>query len=407
MFFTRATVARTLPFAVYTMFISLNNALAEGIVDIKPYVGVNTTYDDNIFRYSGPQQAKAATGSTAMSDTYVSAEAGVNVNLRLSRQLVSISAGINKNQFSRFTQLDNVGKSYGLAWSWRLGNDLSGEIGASENSAISSFNEFTNKTRNIRTAKRQFVSANWQFQPSWTARVNAEQTQSENGNKAFNNLDRESDVFGAGIRYDNPSNTQLSLDYRITNSIYPNRAGTIFSQLGNESTQEEWIAAAAWQPTGKTRMSVNVSQVSLDYKNTSRQGFSGLSEIFSLDYLFSAKTSLNLSAYQQISANDDLVSSYVQSTGFTISPTYNFSEKLNFKASFGLVSRDSLGNAGLVASNVESRLDKYKNASISLSYLPTDKSLVQVTYLGERRRTNIVDQDYDFNTFNMYLRYNF
>ena len=86
-------------------------SFAEGMIDIKPYISTSVNYDDNVFRFSSPEQAKASLGSNNRSDYVKALNLGVDVNLRLSRQLVSLTANINKNKYSRFSNLDNTGKA--------------------------------------------------------------------------------------------------------------------------------------------------------------------------------------------------------------------------------------------------------------------------------------------------------
>ena len=56
-------------------------AHAEGIIDIKPFISANASYDDNVFRFSSPDQAEAAFGSSVTSDVVKRIDFGVNVNI--------------------------------------------------------------------------------------------------------------------------------------------------------------------------------------------------------------------------------------------------------------------------------------------------------------------------------------
>ena len=389
------------------LYLATNSVSAEGIIDLKPHVGLNTTYDDNVFRFSSKEEAKRASGSSTTSDTILRAEVGLNVNLRLSRQLFSFTSNISDNKYNRFNQLDNIGKSYGLKWSWRLGNDLFGELGAEENKSIAGFDELRSTSKNNRTYKRQFVSANWQFHPGWTVLVDRSATQSENGSDNFNSLDRDSDVSEIGLQYASQLGTQLGLAFRDTKSRYPNRAGFSRIFFGNENIQEEVILNAACWPSAKTRFSGYVSHFNLDYKDAFRDSISGFSERFNIDYLATAKTAVNLSLYKEISAVDDIVSTYVEIRGFEINPSWTASDKLKLSVGLGYEKRDYLGDAGLLVVSADSRFDESKNVNLSLAYAPTLKSHVQLAYLGERRTSNQQGQGYDVNILSMSLQYNF
>ncbi|MBC7786737.1 MAG: hypothetical protein H7Z18_04620 [Methylophilaceae bacterium] len=380
---------------------------AEGVINITPYVSVNATHDDNVFRFNNSAQALNAFGSTATGDNIVSTELGVDANIRLSRQLIKLSANINDNQYKRFTLLNNVGNAYSVDWNWRLGNDFFGELGADQNVGISSFSENQNPVRNIRTNNRKFASANWQFHPDWVARVNGQTGQSDNSLVSFRSINNESTSLESGLRYSNTLGTQLGLAYRNTTTTYANRTGFSLVLFGKENTRKELIANAAWAPTAKTRISGSVSQVNLDYKNVPERAFSGLSERLNIDYAFSTKTSFNFSVYQELNAVEDTLSTYVQSKGVSFNPAWNPTEKVMVRAGISLEHRDYLGSSGLFISSGIKRVDEFKSANISLLYLPTLKSQVQLVYRKEQRTTNLPNADYHDNTVSAALRYNF
>ena len=387
------------------LFFSLASS-AEGIIDIKPYASTNVGYDDNVFRFSSPEQAKAMLGSTNSSDTIKQVDLGMAVNLRLSRQLVSIATSINESTYNRFQNLNNTGRSNSLRWSWRLGDDVYGELSASKSEAVAGFNETRSTTKNLRTSSRQLASINWMLRPDWTLNLSREHVNLENGLVSSNILDREDDIYESGIHYSNQLGTQLGLSYRIADSIYPNRTG--FTQLifGNESTQKDIIVNAAWLPSGKTRISTRVSYVSLDRKDSSERNFNGFSQRWNLDESLTGKTSINLTAYQEVSPVDDVLSTYVKAKGLGINPIWNATGKLTVRSGFGYEERTYLGSAGLSLNNTE-RYDESKLLNLSLIYTPTLKSLVQLQYQGEKRTSNSDNVGYQFNNINFSVRYDY
>lgn len=392
------------------------NLLAEGILEFKPSIGVDTTYDDNIYRFSTPEQAKAVFGTSSTSDTIVRTELGLDVDLRLSRQLISLTSNISKSEYNRFDQLNNVGKSFGLAWDWQLGNQFFGQIGASESEAFSGFDELRNASGNIRVAKRKFANANWRLHPSWTASVNASTSSSDNSLGIYSFLNNESNAIQAGIQYRNLRGTQLSLAYRNSVLNYKDNVGDRLVLFGDESTTNELIVNATWEPTTKIRLSTRLSQINLDYNNANftsilpQRSFSGLNKRVIIDYLASAKTNINFNIYNEIFAVEELSSTFVKSKGFSINPSWRPTDKLSFTASWGTNERDFLGDSGI--STITSlvfidRFDKTKSTSMSMVYLPTQKSLVRLTYSGADRTSSLDRENYEFNMVNLAFKYFF
>ncbi|MDO9204582.1 XrtB/PEP-CTERM-associated polysaccharide biosynthesis outer membrane protein EpsL [Methylotenera sp.] len=389
------------------LFIS-TYTLAEGLVDIKPYVNASINYDDNLFRFSSSEQAKATFGSSNTSDVVKRVDLGVVVNLRLSRQLVTLSSSINESRYDRFDILNNTGKSNKLNWSWRLGNDLYGEVSASENEAISGFNEINKRVKNLRTTSRQLANINWNLQPSWTLSATREYGKSENELSSLNALNREDDIYEAGIRYQNQRGTQLGVAYRVSDSTFPNRSG--FEQVfyGDESSKKEIVVNAVWLPSAKTRVSTRLSNVNLDIKNLPQRNFNGISQRWSLDHSFTSKANVNLTAYQDIAPVDDIISTYVKVTGFSVNPSWILTDKIAVQAGLGYEERNYLGSAGILLSSVEfDRYDESKLARVSLTYTPTMKSLVALQYQGEKRESNASNANYQYNNINFSMRYDF
>jgi exopolysaccharide biosynthesis operon protein EpsL len=378
------------------ILISVNSA-AEGIVDIKPHVSTSVNYDDNVFRLSST--------NSDTSDVVKRLEIGVDVNLKLSRQLFSLSAEIDKTKYNRFDLLDNTGKSTKLAWNWRLGNDLYGEVSSSESESLAGFNEIRDAVKNFRTSNRQRLNINWDFHPDWTFYATRDYAKLENDQLRFASLDRNDNTTEAGIRYQNTSTTQLGLAYRDTESKFPNRSGFTQFLFGDESTQQEIITTAAWAPTPKTRISARLSHISLKRENLPQRDFEGIGQRWNLDHMLTGKTTVNLSAYQEVYPVDEVESTYVKTKGFSINPGWDATSKITLRGGIGYEERDYLGSAGAVGD--EDRNEESKFANLSLSYAPTYKSLLQLQYQGEKRSSSVEGIGYKFNTINFLIKYDF
>lgn len=379
------------------------SAFAEGMIDIKPYVSTNVSYDDNVFRFPSAEQANAAFGSSDMSDVVKRVDLGVNVNVKLSRQNITLVSNINESRYNRFSILDNVGKSNKLGWNWRLGNKLYGEISTSQNDAISGFNEIKQPVKNLRETSRKSMVTHWNFYPSWTLDFTKEDIKTENELISFSGADRNDDVSEVGVHYQNPLGTELGLAYRVQDSDFPNRTSSFF---GDESTKKDIIVTATWLPSVKTKISARLSQVDIKYKNTPQRDFSSLSQRWNLDHMLTAKTSVNLTAYQDVSPVDNVLSTYLETKGFGVNQVWNATSKIAVRAGLGYEERDYLGDTGLLLVD-GNRYDESKLANLSLIYTPTTKSVLQIQYQGEHRTSTITNFGYKYNNVNLLMRYDF
>lgn len=381
-------------------------SFAEGIIDVKPYISTSINYDDNVFRFSSPEQAKASFGSSNRSDYVKALNLGVDVNLRLSRQLVSLTANINENKYSRFSNLDNTGKAFGLTWDWRLGSNIYGVLSASKAEALAGFNETRSAVKNIRVIDKQSASINWNVVPDWTLYLNCERDNISNQESSSIQLDREDQMIESGIRYQSQLGTQLGLSYRMTDASFPGRTGLIKTIFGAQSSEKEVALNAAWLPTAKTRISTRLSHVKLDRQDSQLVNFNGFNQQWGIDYVATSKVNINLVAYQFLSPIDDVVSTYVKTTGIAINPSWNITSKVALRGNLRYAENAFIGSAAISNNNIE-RLDTSTQAGISLIYLPTLKSQLELQYAGEKRTSNFIDAGYQFNQFNVLFRYGF
>ena len=392
--------------SAWCLLLLSTSSFAEGIIDIKPYISTSANYDDNVFRFSSSDQAKAALGSSHRSDLVKQLNLGVEVNLRLSRQLVSFTSSINENKYSRFSNLDNTGKAIGLRWDWRMGNDFYGVLSANKADAIAGFNETRSPIKNIRATDSQAASINWNLLPDWTLYLNGARDELKNKAISSIQLDREDSVVESGIRYQSQLGTQLGLSYRMIDSSFPNRTGLIRALFGAQSNEEEVALNAAWLPAPKTRISTRISHVNLVRKDSQLSNFNGFNQHWGLDYAATSKVNFNLAAYQDLSPIDDVISTYVKTTGIEINPSWNITSKVVLRGNLRYAENAYIGSAAISNNNME-RLDTSTQAGLSLIYSPTLKSLLELQYAGEKRTSNIADAGYTFNRFNVLFRYGF
>lgn len=386
---------------------------AEGIIDFNPHITTSLNVDNNVFRFDSKSQALATFGSSETGDLLKRIDVGADVNLRLSRQLFSLSANINRTQYNRFDFLNNDGKFYSLIWNWQLGNDVFGVISTSHTQAIVGFNEIRSSVKNLRTFDRDSFSINWNLHPDWTIYALVEKAQLENELDSFSAINRNDDVYETGLRYRNLANTQLGFAYRQIDSNFPSRNAFVQSLFGENSVQKEIITNIQWLPTNKIRLSTRLSIINLDYINLPQRAFKGFNQRYNLDYSLTGKTNVNLTAFQEVAPIDDILSTFVKTKGFAINPSWNITSKILLRAGAGYEDREYLGGAAVSPFFNTSLLDNQVRddesifTSLALLYTPTDKSVLQLLYQGEKRVSNIINQQYQFQALNLSLRYNF
>ena len=402
----RKQLKKSLIFGCLSVF--SGTIFAEGMLDVKPYISTSINYDDNVFRFSSPAKAKAAFGSSATADTVKRLDLGATVNLRLSQQLFTLSADVGESRYNRFNILDNTAKSYNLAWNWRLGNDVYGLLSTKKSEAIAGFNEIRSPVKNTRTTSSQFATVYWNYHPDWTLYAIHGGTDTENELASFATLNRKDQVFETGLRFQNTLNTQVGLSYRVNDSRYINRTGGSLFLFGKESKLTTVDITAAWLPTPKTRISTRLSKVNIEYKDKPNRDFDGFSQRWDVSHTLTGKVNLSASAYREVAPIDDLDSTYVKATGVSFNPAWNITSKVTLRAGVGYEERDYMGSSALPFPFIgEDRNDDSTLANVALVYTPTQKSLMELKYQGEKRESSTNNQGYSFNSINFLFRYDF
>lgn len=398
-------VRQPIRIAISLLCLMCSQSYAEGMVELQPYVRAGVLYDDNLFRFASKAEAEAA-GFSSQSDRVNTLDAGAQLNLRISRQLVRVNAGINDNQYNRYDFLDNTGKSYGITWDWRLGNDVYGDLSTSHSQSIAGFSDNDIIVRNLRTFKRQRASINWNVLSTWTLYGIADYTDFENEEAIFQPLDREDDSYEVGTRFQTTSGTQIGLFYRNLKSDFINRVGTSALIFGRENEQDQYGLNLAWLPTLKTRFTGQISTIRFTRENALQNNFNGLNQRWNLDYALSGKTSLGLTAYRELTSVDDLLSTYVLFKGAGANANWNATSKLNFNASYGVGKREFLGGSSVFSVPVE-REDNTKRLGLNMAYSPTEHASLQLRYVNEDRVSNISRFEYQFQSINLIGQYSF
>jgi exopolysaccharide biosynthesis operon protein EpsL len=380
-------------------------AHAEGIIDFQPFVRAGMMYDDNLFRFSSKAQANAA-GFSTLSDTVKTLDAGAQVNLRLSRQMVRATASISDNQHNRYDFLDNTAKSYGITWDWRLGNSVYGDLNTSLNQSVAGFNDTDIVLRNLRTVKRQRASINWNVLSTWTLYGLTEKSDLENDELAFQPLDREDNSYELGTRYLTTSGTQVGLFYRYLKSDYVSRSGSTALIFGRENDQKQVGVNLAWVPTLKTRVTGQISTIRFQREDALQDDFNGLSQRWNVDYAWSGKTSFGFTAYRELASVDDLLSTYVLFKGASANVNWRMTSKLSLNASYGVGEREFLGGSSIFFSPL-AREDSTKRFGFNVAYTPTDHALLQLRFVDEDRDSNLSNFAYQFQSIQLVGQYNF
>ena len=129
-----------------------------------PYVAAAASYDSNLFRLSSDAEAERLLGTTQLSDTFYTVEAGLDGEFDVSQQNFVIDGYVYRNLYDRYSFNDYTGAEVDLTWNWKVAERWEGELGYLYDRGLQDYANQRNDIKNIRT--RNKVSGKASFWPS-------------------------------------------------------------------------------------------------------------------------------------------------------------------------------------------------------------------------------------------------
>jgi exopolysaccharide biosynthesis operon protein EpsL len=367
---------------------------------LQVFVGETVTREDNIFRL--------ANGSA---DTYYGTTVGFNLDTTVSRQRIQAGADWTDVRYHRYTDLDHLEHNARVNWLWQAGDRWNGTLGYTESKALASFINFTGSTTpNPLTTRVASGSANFLVTPRWQLQAIGSGMRQRNELSSRQVEDVDVNTLQLGVNYLSPAGNSVGVDVREEDGRYPNQqsAGGIF--FGSDYVQRGIGAIGDWHVTAKSHLSGRVDYIRRDYDQFSSRDYSGGTFRLAYDWQATAKSALNVTAQRDISATEDLQTSFILVKGISITPSHAFSEKLRMSATLSSSIRDYLGDPGVAPAGPNvfgGRVDHLQAASLSLSYFPLRSVSVILSAQHERRTSNTPGADYTANVVGLNARLTF
>ena len=374
---------------------------------LTPFVEEKVTRDDNVFRLSKNVDPVAAIGSTDVGDTYSTTSLGISLDAPVSRQRFQAGYTFNATRFDRFTYLDFNGHDARALWLWQLGNDLSGQVGYTENLALAPFQYTQSRTPDPLKSRQAVLNGAFLVTPRWRAQAGGGVFEQKNGDPALQPNDITIFSGDAGLSYVTPGNNSIGISARIEDGRYPNRSFAPGDPFDDSYRQVSAGLVADWTVTGVSHVVARASRVSRRYPNTPQSNLDGYTAVAEYDWKVTGKLSLTGVVRRDISPFQDIQSSFVLVKGVTVRPTLNVTEKIDLSAILDYSAWYFLGDPGLVSGGAQGRVDRVASATAALTYRPLRSITLQASVLRESRTSNFPTADYLANVASLTARLSF
>jgi exopolysaccharide biosynthesis operon protein EpsL len=372
----------SLPVLLFT-----HTAYADDKDTINVIAGVNRLHDNNLFR----------TSSSESSDNITATYAGIRIDKPYAQQRFKFDYKLTANRYQNNDFLDFNAKDYKAAWLWTLTPYLTGTLSADRKQQLNDFRDFNSSTvKSVRTVETQHFEADFSPHGNWhllggVTRIDLTNSQTFNEESDFtmNSVD-------AGLKYVFTSGNTITFMGHDRKGTYQKREldpGLLFD-TGFDETEAE--AKLDWTLTGKSKLNMRLAHVNRDHDNFSQRNYSGAVGRVGYTWTPTGKTQLVVAASTDLSSFQTSYSSYYRNDVLSISPMYSISSKITAKASASISERTFLGDGS--DPTAQDRVDRYKNASIGLSWTPYRSVTIGADIRHSTRNSNIVNRDFTDTT---------
>lgn len=346
-----------------------------------PFVSASMTHDSNLLRID--QAANSANSADTIRQTLV----GMSVDWKLDRQHFLLTADVNDNRFDKFSVLNYQGRDAAGRWNWELGNHLSGALGYTNNLTLGSFADQRGLVGNQRTWERKFFDGRWLLHPSWKAGVGISKNKLSYGDIRQRAFNREDDAMEATLQYLSSANNTIGILLRDTDGSYPNQTVDYISMTDNGYHQREVLATLDWNYDGHSIIHGQAGGVQRKHDHFSSRDYRSINARGNYTWLATGKLKLNASAWREVTAYDDLTSSYSLNRGLSLEPTWAATSSIAVIGKIRHETRDFLGDPGILALPTMRR-DTYNARTLAISYQAARSTSVNISWSNERRESN-------------------
>ena len=379
----------------------------EPLDTFRPYVRADYGYDSNLFRLENDDRARALLGTSDKSETYHTLAAGMDMDWRISRQVLKASLEVNKTRFDTYKQLDYSGHAGLLQWNWLVGKFATGDLGVNETKTQASFTDRQSPTQNLLTTRQAYAHAGIKLALPWQLNLGLVRTTTGNSAGSQQVLNYNENKYSASIQYETDKGTLLEFNSQYSEGKYPNRQIVGAAPVDNGYRQYDNGVGTVWSPSVKTKLKGELNYTQRRYADVPQRDFSGVTGRLATDWMVTDKTTLGLLFYRDIGVVENNTASYSINRGVTLSADWRPTVKLSFKARALRERQTYAGDPGFVLTSAPTRQDDVTNFQLETNYKVLRKTRLGLLLQHGGRHSNQALAGYRFNSALISLRSEF
>jgi len=349
---------------------------------------VSSRFDDNVFRSDAKDQANEGKGK---SDFVTITNVNGAYARSFSKQTLSLNVNLSDQRYSERQNLNSNPVSINVGWGFNVSSKLSSSLDSSYSHQSSEFEDTLIKDKNTITRTGLGYKINYQPHLKTNLGVGFQFSEIENSLSVLENRNR--------------INKTLSVNgsYQLTNAIvstinfnHLESAPSVESSEELEYEQSSSSIGIVWGLSNKTKLNASLGR-------SSARSQDSLNYNLNINYQLSAKSSINLDAYQSVSESTSDISLLTESQGLSFGFGWQISPKLMSNINFKRVDQTS-DSLFLNGSNNEIN-DLVTSYQLGLAYLFNRNFTINASLSHNARQSELELSDYVANiyqiTFNL------
>lgn len=362
----------------------------------QPFVYSNVTYDSNLFRVSGEDEAEALNGTDQMSDTITRVGVGLNIEKPISLQTLRFDGWLERVHYSNFDSLNNTAAHALGAWDWEVARLLDGTLSQSYDRTLSSFEQFNQQTKDLKTVYTTYADGALHVTPDWDVILGGRWREQNNDERDF--LDRSESTVFTELRYLTAVNSHVGLRLETTQGDLQDRE-TTDGVINNDYRQNRYSLVVGWEATTISRLQARVGLTQRQYDERSDRDFSGITGRVDYDWLATPITTIRFSAWHDVSSFGGDIATYVVSDGLSVEPMWEVRPDVTLRLRLAGERNDFQGgDIGPLPADIQAdREDKVYSARIGIGYQPILPLNLTLAFQALKRDSNVEQAEYRTN----------
>ncbi|MBC2729374.1 XrtB/PEP-CTERM-associated polysaccharide biosynthesis outer membrane protein EpsL [Thiobacillus sp.] len=368
-----------------------------------PFVRALYGYDSNLFRLQNDQEARAVLRTSNTAESYLMLGAGMDANLKMSRQAIQAHVELNQTRFNTYGQLDNDGHDASLKWAWKIGSRATGDISVADTLRQASYANVKEPVKNQIRTRRGGLNGAIQLTHPWQVQFGMESVRTSNDAAAQLPQDATVDALKAGLQYRSDKGSTVGWVSRRSEGRYPNRQLIGVVAVDNDYRQWDNGVAAVWKLSEKTSMTGKLNFTQRAYADVPQRDFSGLTGLLSLGWSATNRTTLSASTYRDIdaienTAIENTTASYALNQGVAVGADWKPTAKLTFSTRLSHDHIEYTGDPGIALSTQAVREDRLTMAQAGLQYTVLRNTQIELMLRRGVRHSNEALESYRYSS---------